>query len=183
MDLQPPNPYRTALNRDQISLIGHSLGGGIAIIKTAEDHRIKKLVTWAAISQCKIPWGHWNEQKMNDWKQTGVDYYLNGRTKQNMPLYYQLYEDYVQHEEQLNIREAIGKIKISILICHGIKDPAVPVSAAYELAEWQPKAKIFTVYSDHVFGRSHPWVSDNLPEAMEKVITETIGFLLQKKAL
>ncbi len=173
----PANPYKTDMDTHQISLIGHSMGGGISIIKTEEDSRIKKLVTWAAISQCKTPWGNWNQQKMNDWKRNGVEYYVNGRTKQNMPLYYQLHEDYLQHEERLNIRQAIGKIKIPILVCHGTQDPAVPVTAAYELAGWQPNAKLFTVESDHVFSRSHPWVFDYLPDAMEKVVAETIEFL------
>jgi uncharacterized protein len=173
----PSNPYKNEMATEQISLIGHSMGGGISIIKTAEDSRIKKLVTWAAISQCKTPWGKWNEQKMKDWKYNGVDFYVNGRTKQNMPLYYQFHEDYLQHQERLNIQNAIGKITVPILICHGTQDPAVPVSAAYELTAWQPNAKLFTVDSDHVLGRSHPWPFDYLPAAMEDVVQKTIGFL------
>jgi len=177
----PDNAYKTEMDTGQLNLAGHSMGGGISILKTAEDSRIKKLVTWAAISQCKTPWGNWSQQKMDDWKRTGVEHYVNGRTKQNMPLYYQLYEDYVQHEDRLNIREAISKIAIPILICHGLQDPAVPVAAAYELAVWQPNAQLFTVDSDHVFGRSHPWTNDSLPAPMEAVVEETIGFLLGKK--
>ena len=171
------NLYKNEIATEQISLIGHSMGGGISIIKTAEDNRIKKLVTWAAISQCKTPWGNWNEQKMNDWKHNSVAYYVNGRTKQNMPLYYQLHEDYLQHENRLNIRKAIEKIKIPILICHGTKDTAVPVSAAYELTGWQPNAKLFIVDSDHVFGRTHPWPFDYLQPAIDDVVKNTIDFL------
>jgi dienelactone hydrolase len=36
---------------NSVYLIGHSMGGGIGIVKTAEDKRIKKLVTMAAISK------------------------------------------------------------------------------------------------------------------------------------
>ena len=35
---------------DQIYLIGHSRGGGISILASKEDKRIKKLITWASVS-------------------------------------------------------------------------------------------------------------------------------------
>jgi uncharacterized protein len=41
-----------AIHPGQISLIGHSMGGGIAILKAATDARIKKVVGWASICQC-----------------------------------------------------------------------------------------------------------------------------------
>lgn len=36
-----------------ISLIGHSRGGGIVMIKAEEDSRIDKVVTWASVSDFK----------------------------------------------------------------------------------------------------------------------------------
>ena len=36
---------KTKVNFDDITLIGHSRGGGIAVIKSEEDYRIKKLIT------------------------------------------------------------------------------------------------------------------------------------------
>ena len=41
--------FKNEIDTNNISLIGHSRGGAIAIIKAAEDSRIKKLVTWAAV--------------------------------------------------------------------------------------------------------------------------------------
>lgn len=171
------NAYQSMIDSSDVSLIGHSMGGGIALIYAAEDKRIKKLVTWAGISECKTPWGNWSPEKMEEWKLTGVQYYQNGRTKQNMPMYYQLYQDFVQNQDRLNIREAIGNIKIPIFICHGSLDVAVPVKKAWQLLEWQPSAKLLIVESDHVFGRSHPWPHQHLPAAMEEVVVETMQFL------
>ena len=87
------NMYANAIDRNRIYLVGHSRGGGIVILKAAEEKRIKAIATWASVAECKTPWSTWNEQKLNEWKDSGVQYYLNGRTKQQMPLYYQLYED------------------------------------------------------------------------------------------
>ncbi|MEO6405991.1 MAG: alpha/beta fold hydrolase [Ferruginibacter sp.] len=173
----PQNIYQTYLDPNNVFLIGHSMGAGIAMLHTAKDKRIKKLISWAGISECKTPWGSWPADKMQEWKQAGVQYYLNGRTKQQMPLYYQLYEDYIQNEQTLNIENAIKEIDIPILICHGTLDIAVPIEKAFELKRWQPAAKLFTIESDHVFGRSHPWNDDKLPPAMEAVVEVSLRFL------
>ncbi len=173
----PQNPYALHMATHNTSLIGHSMGGGMAILHAATDSRIKKLITWAAISECKTPWGNWPPQKMAEWQQTGIQYYANSRTRQQMPLYYQLYADYVQNEVRLNIQQAISSLHIPILICHGSNDAAVPIEKAYQLKAWQPAAELFTLPTDHVFGRKHPWPEEVLPEAMEEVLEVSIRFL------
>jgi pimeloyl-ACP methyl ester carboxylesterase len=173
----PDNPYRGYINADSISLIGHSMGGGIVILQAAADKRVRKLVTWASVSECKTPWGAWPAKKLADWKKDGVQYYTNSRTNQQMPLYYQLYEDFQHNTEKLDIKKAIEGLRIPVLVCHGQSDISVPVEKAYELISWQPAAKLFTLDTDHVFDRHHPWTSKQLPRAMEAVVNETIGFL------
>lgn len=173
----PYNIYHSSIDANNISLIGHSMGGGIAILKAAKDPRIKKLIVWASISECKTPWDSWSAERLKVWKDTGVQYYANSRTRQEMPLYYQLFEDYMKHQDDLNIESAIKQLDIPILICHGTQDPAVPVENAYKMQRWQPKAKLFTVESDHVFGRTHPWVGHELPHAMEEVVKAGLTFL------
>lgn len=171
------NPYSEALDTRNIYLMGHSMGGGIAILFASEDTRIKKLVTWAAISECKTPWGGWPAERLEEWRKSGVQYYTNTRTDQQMPLYYQLFQDYQQHKDRLNIEQAIKKLPIPILICHGSSDIAVPVEKAMQLKEWQPAAELFILESNHVFDRQHPWIVTYLPAAMEVVLTKTISFL------
>lgn len=173
----PANNYHSVIDSNKIYLIGHSMGGGIAILHAAANKRVKKLITWAAISECKTPWGTWPAEKKQQWKETGVAHYHNSRTHQQMPMYYQLYEDYIQNKERLDIQKAIGQLEIPILICHGTTDLAVPVENAYALKNWQPDAELFINDSDHVFGRKHPWTSPDLPEAMEAVVEVCIQFL------
>ena len=163
----------------QIGLIGHSMGGGICIIKTAEDRRIKALVTWAAIAACKTPWGNWAQQRLSSWKQQGVEYYINGRTKQQMPLYYQLYEDFIHHQDRLDILKAAAQIKVPWLICHGTEDLTVPFKQASALYAANPKAQLFTVSADHVFGRKHPWMARTQPQAMQEVLNKNLLFFKQ----
>jgi dienelactone hydrolase len=106
------NPYQEAIDKNNICLMGHSMGGGISILKAAEDKRVTRLITWAGISECKTPWGNWPDNKMPEWKESGVQYYTNSRTQQQMPMYYQLYEDYIQNQERLDIKKAIKGLTI-----------------------------------------------------------------------
>ncbi len=174
------NEHNSNIDVNNIYLIGHSMGGGIATLQAAKDNRIKKLITWAGISECKTLWGQWSAEKMQEWKTTGVQYYLNGRTKQEMPLYYQLHEDYLQNEAALNIESAIASLQIPVFICHGTVDTSVPIKRAYDLLKWQPAAALFTVESNHVFGRTHPWPGKELPIAMKAVVEKSLSFLLSK---
>jgi len=173
----PANIYNSTLDVEQLYLIGHSMGGGIATIFASEDSRIKKLVTWAGISECKTPWGSWPPAKLKDWEAKGVQYYTNTRTNQQMPLYYQLYKNYQNNQQRLSLQNAIAKLTIPVLICHGSNDLSVPEECAYQLKEWQPLAELFIVESNHVFDRRHPWIMNYLPEAMEEVAVKTISFL------
>jgi uncharacterized protein len=172
------NLFGFAMDTNELFLIGHSMGAGIAILHSVRDKRVKKLITWAAVSECKTPWGSWSQQKLDEWKSTGVQYYTNSRTKQQMPLYYQLYEDYVQNESTLHIQNNIKKLTIPLLICHGTLDTTVPIEKAYDLHSWYSAAILFTVGSNHVFDRTHPYYSNELPAAMNAVIEKSVQFLL-----
>lgn len=174
--VSPDNPYASEIDQEMLGLIGHSLGGGIVLLKAAEDARVKALVTWAAIAECQTPWSNWPKERMKEWEETGVQHIVNGRTGQQMPLGYQLYENYQQNKERLNIKRAIKSLNIPILLCHGTNDPAVPIAKARLLQEWQPAALLFTIASDHVFGRKHPWEGNELPEPMEVMLNATISF-------
>lgn len=168
--------YAEAINTDKIYLLGHSKGGAMVLLKAAEDIRIKAVATWAAPAACKTPWGSWDTEKMQVWEKTGVQYLSNKRTKQELPIYYQLHQNYLENEHRFNVEDAVKALKMPLLICHGSSDNAVPIEQAYRLHHWKPDAEIFTLDTDHVFGRKHPWHELQLPNPMQKVVDKTISF-------
>jgi pimeloyl-ACP methyl ester carboxylesterase len=159
----------------EIYLMGHSMGGGISIIKTTEDKRITKLVTMAAISSF---YNLWPKQAEAQWKLQGVMYMPNSRTGQNMPYKVSLLYDVEKNAERLNIQGKAADIKQPWLIVHGNKDTSVPLSHAEELHKAQPNAEFVVIEgADHVFNATHPYLENTLPAMLLQFCDATIAFL------
>ncbi|RZN83835.1 MAG: alpha/beta fold hydrolase [Winogradskyella sp.] len=165
-----------AVDTSKIYLIGHSRGGGIAILKTAEDSRIKKLTTLASV--CDFEMRTATIGNLEQWKKDGVKYVINGRTKQQMPHYYQFYEDFIQNKERLNIKSACENIKVPQLIIHGDADTSINVEEAENIHQWNSNSQLKVICgANHVFNVKHPWENTNLPEEFEEIIDNMIQFL------
>ena len=164
-------------NINNITLFGHSRGGGIVSIKAEDDSRIKTIITLAGVSDFKVRFNE-NSNEFKAWEQTGVKFVENGRTKQQMPHYFQFYQDFIANENRLTIKRAVSNLKIPYLIIHGSDDTSVSVEEAKTLHKWNPNSKLEIIEgTNHVFGTSHPWEKDNLSEELQKVIDISIDFL------
>jgi pimeloyl-ACP methyl ester carboxylesterase len=158
-----------------IYLIGHSRGGGIAVITAAKDKRIKKLITWASIADFS---SLWKKEQEKEWMHTGRIYVVNARTKEEMPLDNSLLYDFRQHQEQYDILKAAEKIHIPWLILHGDQDVNVDFSVAQQLAQRQIKAKISKIEgANHVFGAFQPYTPAELPAHLQQVAEKTLAFI------
>lgn len=176
--LSAKNPFYAEIDPLNLTLIGHSRGGGIAIIKASEDDRITKVITWAAV--CDFGKRTATSGELEQWQKDGVKYVLNGRTKQQMPHYFQFYEDFKANENRLNIENATKNLHIPQLIIHAKEDPSVSYSEAEHLNSWNSDSILFPIEkSDHVFGASHPWHEKHLPMPLQDVVQKSIEFINQ----
>ncbi len=158
-----------------VHLLGHSRGGGIVIIKTTEDPRVKKLVTLASIHDFE---SFWDEETMQKFEEEGVTYVVNSRTGDRLPIYYQLAEDYLANKDRLQLPEAAKKVQKPWLIVHGEADETVPVQVAHYLHKLNPGSQLEILpEANHSFGGSHPWQEKQLPEAAQKAADRIIEFL------
>ncbi|MBL3656169.1 alpha/beta hydrolase family protein [Fulvivirga sediminis] len=163
------------IDLNAIYLIGHSRGGGVSILKAAEDDRITALVTWASIADLKM---RWPQQVLDQWKKDQVLHITNSRTNQQMPMDYQIVEDFFSHEERFTIANAARKLTIPQLIVHGTNDETVEHREALMLHEFNPQSELFLIEdADHVLGGSHPYSGDDLPQDAEKAFIKTLEFL------
>ena len=163
------------IDANSINLLGHSRGGGISLLKTAEDSRISKVVSWASPS-------NFHKVMSTDrnmlWKEKGVTFVYNGRTKQNMPMYYQFYENCQENKDRIDIKSAVERLEIPQLIIHGGDDLTVKLSEAENLKRWNDRAELSIINgADHVFGSFHPFDLDEFPSHLKEVMDITIDFL------
>lgn len=165
------------LNRQQIFLLGHSRGGGIATLKTSENQKVKGLVTWNSIGDMKR-----TNADLEQWKKDGVVYVPNARTNQQMPMYYQFVEDFYDQEERYNLMRACDEINVPSLFIHGTNDTTVPYSYAEKLHSWTPNSELQLIENgNHTFGGKHPFTETNLPADTLNALDFTIGHF--KRAL
>ena len=162
-----------------ITLIGHSRGGGLAILQTSRDKRIANLVTWSAISDFS---SLWKKEQEEEWLRSGKIYVENARTKEKMPLDKSLLEDFRKHQEEYSILNAAEKIGVPWLILHGDNDVNVDFSMAQTLAQKQLNAQISKIEgANHVYGASQPYTADQLPDQLQQVVDKTLTFLQAEK--
>ena len=161
-----------------LSLIGHSRGGGIVTIKAEEESKIKKVITWNGVSdfESRFPTG----EALEKWKNEEFYYVMNGRTEQQMPHHIQFYEDFLANKERFNILRAVSNLNKPYLIAHAEEDPTVSVSEAEQLHQRNKRSELFILPgSDHVFKTKHPWEEEGLSSDLERVTFKTIHFIQQ----
>lgn len=171
------SPIINEINPLQITLIGHSRGGGISIIKASEDSRINNLVTWASVSDFGARFG--SDEEIQRWQRDGVKYVLNGRTKQQMPHKFQFYEDFIRNQKRLNIKLATERINIPHLIIHGKNDTSVSYHDAEQIHSWNSSSRLSLIdEADHVFCSKHPWTEDKMPTDLKTMVNASIEFII-----
>ncbi|MBI3135307.1 MAG: alpha/beta hydrolase [Bacteroidetes bacterium] len=160
-----------------IYLLGHSRGGGDAVLYASRDERIRKVVSLAGISDIgsRFPTG----KELDYWREEGVRFVENTRTQQMMPHYFDMYEDFKLNEDQLNIETAARSLTIPFLQIHGDMDTSVSIREGYELADWTATELKITKGADHTFGSAQPWTSAEMPEDLDFAADAALEFFSQ----
>lgn len=177
--IETPLVPETEKDRSQIYLIGHSRGGSTALLHAAENSRVKKVVTWAAVADLHT---RYSSEEVADWKLKGRTYVENARTGQDMPLDYQLVEDLQAHPQRLSVKHAVEKLQIPIMAIHGTEDAAVNFEDAIQLKRYNQNVQLNLVpNANHVFGSKHPWEQKRLPEDLHYALSDSLKFFGVKK--
>jgi uncharacterized protein len=157
-----------------IFILGHSRGGGIALLSAFENSKISKVATWASIANFDR---FGNEEDLVQWKLEGQKNFYNSRTKQDMKIGFQFYQDFDKNRQRFDLEKAAKNLKQALLLVHGKKDEGVGFSHAQRIKTWQQNAELVLIEgANHVFGAQHPWIGTSLPVDLEKVVQETILF-------
>lgn len=165
--------FADCVDFEKLFFIGHSKGGATALAYALSHPEIVSCATLAAVLDPVARYGKGNDKL---WKENGVKFIINGRTKQKMPLYYQLVKNTQKIKAQLDIRNLLKSDKRKFLFIHGDKDEAVPVTEV-NLVKNLPNSTVSIIEdANHVFGASHPYASTDLPADLQNALRQITEF-------
>jgi uncharacterized protein len=159
---------------EDLYLMGHSRGGGISILKAKEDSRVKKVCTWASVNEFSK---YWTNEELEKIKREGIAFIGNARTKQMMPIKWQMYENYFANLDRLFVPDAVRRLQIPLFIIHGTKDETIPVEAAVEMSQWNKSSELLILENaNHNFGGKHPYTEHDLTNDLDVAVNASIDF-------
>jgi dienelactone hydrolase len=163
------------MDLSRLFIVGHSRGGGLVLLKAAEDPRVRAVATWAAIAEIHP---QWPQAVFDEWERTGVIQVPNARTGVALPMHYQIVENYHANRPRLDIPHNVRrKLRQPLLIIHGDEDETVNVAAAHALQQLKPDAELLLVPgATHMFGGAHPWPNAELPAPARHIAEATAEF-------
>ncbi|MBN1447150.1 MAG: prolyl oligopeptidase family serine peptidase [Bacteroidetes bacterium] len=162
------------VDRTRIAVIGHSLGGGVAVVKAAEDHRIRGVVSWAGVADFM----RWGKKTRQVWRQRGRMEIQNVRTGQTMPMDVVMLDDMEKNVTRFDIPAAGSRLTVPLLAVHGEQDVSVPIEEGKRIVKAAP-AGLATFHAipntDHTFGVRHPF--EGVTESFRFVLDTTAAWL------
>lgn len=156
-----------------IGVLGHSMGGGTAVLLAAADPDISALVTWSATAR----FGRlWKRDQIPEWRRSGTLEIVNQRTGERLPLATDILDDLERNAERLNVLDAAAAVRAPWLVVHGTADESVPAKDGTDLAARAPHAHLQLIdHAGHTFGIKHPW-NGSTPQ-FDQVLDASVDWL------
>ncbi len=157
-----------------IGLLGHSRGGGVALLTTACRRNVAATTVWSSVKT----FDRYSDDQKRQWREDGYLEVLNARTGQVMHLNVSLLDDFEMHQDELlNVEQAVRSKYGPLLVVHGENDEGVPVDEGKQIHRWSglPEEYLMLVpETGHTFDAAHPFNSSN--PKLEEVLKKTAWF-------
>jgi len=158
-----------------LGVVGHSRGGGMAILLAAERPDVGAVVTWSAIGRAR----RHSEAQLAAWREAGSIEVPHARLGIRLPLDYEVAVDCLEHESgRLDIAGAAAALGRPWLQVHGTLDETVPFGEAEALGaagDSLHHAFLAIEGAGHTYGAAHPWVGTTA--ALDQLFDATRSFL------
>ena len=155
-------------------ILGHSRGGGIAILAGAENENISAVTTWAGVST----FDRYPKKTRQEWRSKGYLEVKNTRTGQIMRMGMGALSDLEKFgKSSLHILNKVRKLEKPLLIIHGKDDETVPYHEAEHINIYGDPNQTFLrliPHAGHTFGAKHPF--DQPSEEFDQVLATTAAF-------
>jgi pimeloyl-ACP methyl ester carboxylesterase len=153
-------------------LVGHSRGGGVALLAAEGIENLSGIVTWSAISHTD----RWDDATKSMWRRVGYLEVENTRTKQMMRMSPRMLDDIEANRDRLDILKCVTQIEQPILVIHGARDESVPVAESAEIESYARSAsRVVIAKASHTYNAIHPLI--NVPFELSMAAALTARFV------
>lgn len=150
------------------NVVGHSMGGAVAVLRASEDGRVVQVTTLNAVAELQRT----GPEGMAELERNGRVLIKNTRTGQELSLEQSWFDDVAD----LDLEESATQVFVPALIIHAADDESVPAPEGEEINGWIAGSRLVKIPdTGHTFGAVHPFVS--WTPALEQVATELDAFL------
>jgi len=137
-------------------LLGHSRGGGVALLGAQEIENLAGVITWSAISRVD----RWDRATIAQWRREGHMDVINARTKQVMRMSTRMLDDIEGNAARLDIGAATSRLRVPLFVVHGGRDESVPVTESDVIASRAiDVSKMIIANGTHTFNAIHPLIT------------------------
>jgi len=166
-----PEPRRVDPSR--LALLGHSRGGGLAVVRAASDGDVRAVVALAPISSTR----RFDEATLEEARRTGFIPIVNTRTHQTLRFGAAAV---AENEARTDLHDIAAnyapRLAAPLLVVHGEADEAVDPGEGRALIAAAPRAIYVGIAgADHVLGCRHPWAGTT--PAFDRFLDEATRFL------
>lgn len=164
---------RKAADAERIGVLGHSRGGGIALLIAAENpDTVQCVATWSTVAS----FNRFTDEQKQLWQTQGFVEIENVRTKQMMRINRTFLDDLLANQSRFDLEQAAEKIQAPTLCIHGGADQSVPPEESERIyARCGALSKRLEIIeeTDHTFGIKHPMETVTVAYETVADLTET----------
>lgn len=155
----------------RVGLVGHSLGGAIALLSAERTGDVAGIALWSPIGTLE----RYDAATLELWRARGFLEVLNARTQQRHRMGIGWLEDVERNRAAYDLRAVAARASTPAIMIHGARDESVPLAEARELhSAFRPGLVELCVLegANHTFGAVHPFVgaTPSLDEALRATL-------------
>jgi dipeptidyl aminopeptidase/acylaminoacyl peptidase len=137
-------------------ILGHSRGGGVAILSARLDPRLKGVAAWSSVAT----FHRYTPRQKQVWEEQGFLPVTIRGSKTNLRYGIEVLRDLETNREQYDLPAAVKNLRVPLLLVHGSADVSVSPREPEELYAAADKSKTDYVLLEgagHTFGAAHPY--------------------------
>jgi dienelactone hydrolase len=144
------------IDASKIGIVGHSRGGGVAILSASRERDIRGVAAWSTVATFHRYTPHQREA----WEREGFLPVTVRGLRTRLKLGIEVLRDLEANREVYDLPRAVRALRVPLLLVHGAADvsvrPAEPESL-YAVADRSKTEFVLVEGTGHTFGAKHPY--------------------------